>query len=272
MPELPEVETVRVKLKERLINKKINDVNVLWNNMIVDIHPNDFRDKLKGQIFYDIKRRGKWLIFELDNDCLLVHLRMEGKFFLKEIDSDLNKHEHVIFKLDDIELRFHDVRKFGKMYLLNKHELNHKKPLKELGLEPFDEKLTISYLKNKYKNKNIPVKQILLDQSIITGIGNIYADEILFLSNINPYTKSNELKKKDLEEIINNTRIILGNAIKQGGTTIRSYISLDDQKGTYQNELMVHMRNNLPCRICNSKIKKETIAGRGTYYCPTCQK
>jgi formamidopyrimidine-DNA glycosylase len=271
MPELPEVETVKEKLKPRLINKKIVDVAVRWNNTIVDIDPEDFKNKLKNQIFLDIRRRGKWLVFELSNYYLLVHLRMEGKFFFKDIDEEINKHEHIIFRLDDVELRFHDTRKFGKMYLLDKEDINNKRPLNELGLEPFDDDLNVSYLKNKYKNKGLPIKEVLLDQKIIVGIGNIYADEILFLSKINPWKKVKELNIEELQSIIDNTKKVLKRAIELGGTTIRSYVSLDNKKGEFQNELYVHSRKDLPCKICNTLIKKDFIGGRGTYYCPTCQ-
>jgi formamidopyrimidine-DNA glycosylase len=272
MPELPEVETVKEKLKTRLLNKKIIDAEVLWSNTIVDISIDDFKTKIKGQTFKDIKRRGKWLVFELTDYCLLVHLRMEGKFFFREIGEEINKHEHVIFRLEDCELRFHDTRKFGKMYLLDKDKINTKKPLSELGLEPFDDNLTVPYLKDKYKNRSLPIKVILLDQKIIVGIGNIYADEILFLSRINPYHKTMNLKKEELKTIIENTRKVLKQAIKLGGTTIRSYVSLDNKKGSFQEELMVHGRKGLSCKDCGTTIKKDFIGGRGTYYCPTCQK
>lgn len=272
MPELPEVETVKEKLKPKLINKRIVSVDVHWPNTIVDIPVLDFQNNLVNQVFIDIKRRGKWLVFELSNYYLLVHLRMEGKFFFKDQSEEKGKHEHIIFKLDDTELRFHDTRKFGKMYLLNKDELLTRKPLSELGLEPFDDDLTVTYLKNKYKKKTLPIKIVLLDQKIIVGIGNIYADEILFLSNINPHCKAQDLKDKELKAIIDNTKTVLADAIIAGGTTIRSYVSLDNKKGTFQDELMVHGRINMPCKVCGTLINKEFIGGRGTYYCSSCQK
>lgn len=272
MPELPEVETVKLSLKPRLMNKKIVSVDVYWPNMVVDIPVLEFQNKLINQTFIDIKRRGKWLIFELDNYYLLTHLRMEGKFFFKGKDEEKNKHEHIIFKLEDIELRFHDTRKFGKMYLLNKDELLMRKPLCDLGVEPFDSNFTVSYLKKKYVKRNLPIKTVLLDQKIIVGIGNIYADEILFLSKINPYKRANNLTKKELEQVIKNTKSVLQKAIAAGGTTIRSYVSLDNKKGSFQHELLVHGRVNLPCKNCGTLITKEVIGGRGTYYCSSCQK
>lgn len=272
MPELPEVETFKEKLKAKLINKKIVAAEVYWSNTIVDISTIDFKNNLVNQVFIDIKRRGKWLVFELSDYYLLVHLRMEGKFFFKNTEEDIGKHEHVIFKLEDIDLRFHDTRKFGKMYLLNKEEAYTRKPLSELGLEPFDDNLTVSYLKDKYQRKSLHIKEVLLDQKIVVGIGNIYADEILFLSKINPYRRAKELNDNELAAIIENTKGVLDKAIKLGGTTIRTYMAPDHSKGSFQDELVVHGRANLPCKVCGTIITKEFIGGRGTYYCTSCQK
>jgi len=145
------------------------------------------------------------------------------------------------------------------------------KPLKDLGLEYNDPKLTSNYLKEKLKNKTLPIKTVLLDQSIITGIGNIYDDEILFLSHINPYQKANTLTKKNLEDIIYNTNKVLDHAIELGGTTIRSFTSEEGVHGLFQNELFIHGKKG-KCPNCGENIIKEQINGRGTYYCKKCQK
>ena len=206
MPELPEVETVKENLKKRLINTKINDVKVLYNNIIAYPDTNTFEKTLKNKKVKDITRRGKFIIFDLEDYYLLSHLRMEGKYFIKNKNDQINKHEHVIFDLDDgSELRYMDTRKFGKMYLIKKEDINKIGPLVKLGLEPWDDKLTSRYLLDKYKNKRLPIKTVLLDQSIIVGIGNIYADEILFLCKINP------LKKCRYTTFINN--MILSNVV-----------------------------------------------------------
>ncbi len=267
MPELPEVETVKETLKKNILKNKIIDVEVKYN-LLENIEIEDFINKIKNQTINDIKRRGKWLIFELDNYYLLSHLRMEGKFNIKE-DNSLTKHEHICFKLDNQFLTYQDTRKFGRMYLQNKETAFLEKPLKDLGLEPWDSKLTVSYLKEKLKNKKLPIKTLLLDQSIIVGIGNIYDNEILFLSKINPYKKISELTDIDLQNIIDNTRIVLDNAIKLGGTTVKSFSS-GGVHGLFQNELMVHSKK--VCPTCNNKLIKESIGGRGTYYCNNCQK
>ena len=270
MPELPEVETVKETLKKQILNKVIKEVIVNYN-MIEKPSVFEFKEKIKNQKIIDIKRRGKWLLFELNDYYLLSHLRMEGKYYIKNKDDEVTKHQHVIFKLDDgTELRYNDTRKFGRMYLLDKKDAFNQKPLNELGLEPWDNNLNSNYLKDKYKTKKLPVKTVLLDQSIIVGIGNIYADEILFLSNINPYKKCSLLSNNELDSIIINTKKTLEKAITLGGTTIKSYTSSEGVHGRFQNELLVHTKDN--CPVCKRKITKVKINGRGTYYCEDCQK
>lgn len=273
MPEKPEVVTVCNKLKQQLLGKTFKDIKVIYEPIISGIKKEDFINKLKEQKINDISTRGKWIVFHLDEYVLLSHLRMEGKFFYRKKGDKLEKHQHVIFLLDDdIELRFADTRKFGRMMLLDKYDYLNIKPLNELGYEYNDKNLTINYLKDKYKNKKIAIKTVLLDQSIIAGIGNIYADEILFLSKINPYKEPQKLTNNELQNIIDNTKIVLDKAIKEGGTTIRSYTSEEGVTGLFQNSLYVHSKVGDKCSICNNIIIKEKINGRGTYYCPECQK
>lgn len=272
MPELPEVETVKETLKRKILNKKIKQVIVRYDGIIEEPSVSDFVNRLPNETIKDITRLGKWLIFHLDHYYLLSHLRMEGKYFLKNSNEEYGKHEHIIFVFDDgTDLRYQDTRKFGRMLLVDKDKLNTSRPIRELGLEPWDENLTNEYLKGKYHNKRLPIKTVILDQSIITGIGNIYADEVLFMSKINPLTKVSLLDDDDLNNIIKNTRLVLSKAIKEGGTTIRSYTSDLGVTGRFQNELYVHCREHEKCLICGSEILKIKVGGRGTYYCPICQ-
>ena len=273
MPELPEVETVKETLKLKLIGKKIKDVKVYYDGIIAYPEVKEFSKQIKNLPIKDIKRRGKWLMFYLDKYYLLSHLRMEGKYFFKNKEDKLDNHEHVVFTLDDDEeLRYRDTRKFGKMYLIKKEDINSIGPIKDLGLEPWDNNLNINYLKDKYKNKRLPIKTVLLDQSIIVGIGNIYADEILFLSKLNPLIKCCDLKDNDLNNIIKYTKKVLEKAIKLGGTTIRTYTSVDGVHGRFQNELLIHGKDKDVCPNCGQPIEKIRVGGRGTYYCINCQK
>lgn len=273
MPELPEVETVKNSLKELVLNKKIIDVKVHYSNMIKNIDPFDFSEKLKGQRFCSIERRGKFLLFILNDYILVSHLRMEGKYFLKAMEEK-GKHEHVIFYLENDEsLRYNDTRKFGVMYLFettNILDIEKLAPLSSLGYEPFNEKLNLEYLKGKWKNNKKPIKTSLLDQSVIAGLGNIYADEVCFMCGIHPETKTNELDDETLIKIIDNSKKVLEKAIKLGGTTIRSFVNSHAATGLFQNELLVHTKSN--CPICKGKITKIKVNGRGTYYCNNCQK
>lgn len=273
MPELPEVETVRRSLRERLVGKRIVGVSISHDNIIEYPSVDEFKSEIVGQKINDMDRYGKWLIFVMDDYFLFSHLRMEGKYFFRTREEVRNKHEHVVFNLDDdTELRYMDVRKFGKMQLIKKEEIKNKGPIIKMGLEPWDESLTLEYLKNKYSKKRLPIKSVLLDQSIIVGIGNIYADEILFLSRINPLKVSRDLSDEDIENIIKNTREVLEKAIEKGGTTIRSYTSVDGVHGLFQQELYVHNKKGNSCQKCGNKIVKIVVGGRGTYYCPDCQK
>ena len=273
MPELPEVETVVRGLRAKVVGRIIRKVNIYYENIIEYPDVCSFQEKIKNQKINEINRYGKWIIFVLDRYYLLSHLRMEGKYFLKPKGATLEKHEHVSFVLDnDMELRYMDVRKFGKMQLIEKENINKIGPFLEMGLEPWDKKLNTLYLKEKFLRKKLPIKSCLLDQRIIVGIGNIYADEILFLSKINPLKEANSLSFEELERIIDNTKLVLEKAIEKGGTTIRSYTSLNGIHGLFQQELYVHSKEGQKCLICGSDILKIKVGGRGTYYCPKCQK
>jgi formamidopyrimidine-DNA glycosylase len=273
MPEKPEVITVTKKLRQHILGKTIKDCKIYWDNIIAYPKPKEFIEKIKNQTIHNITSRGKFIVIELDDYNLLIHLRMEGKFLFRKKEEEKTKHEHVEFLLnDEVSWRYQDVRKFGKMYLIKKEDTYQIKPLKDLGLEYNDPNLSSSYLKEKLKNKTLPIKTVLLDQSIIAGIGNIYDDEILFLSHINPYKKASSLTKKNCEDIIHNTKIVLDHAVELGGTTIKSFTSEEGVHGLFQNELLIHGKKGEECPNCQSPIIKEMIHGRGTYYCKKCQK
>lgn len=272
MPEKPEVITVVKQLRPKIVGKTIKEVEVLWDNIIASPDVESFKKSLENQTIKDITTRGKWIVIFLEKDALLIHLRMEGKFFFRTKGEPYNKHEHVIFRFtDNNEMRFHDVRKFGKMYLLPKKDIYTVLPLKDLGLEFDDPMLSGKYLREHFQKKTLPIKTALLDQSIIAGIGNIYADEILFLSHINPKIKARALTEKQCDSIVDNTKITLSKAIKLGGTTIKSFTSSEGVHGLFQNELQVHGKKEEKCPICGEKIIKIAVGGRGTYYCPNCQ-
>lgn len=270
MPELPEVRTVASTLKNNILNQKITKIKIIYAK-ILDPNSLDF-NLLINQEFLDIKTRGKYLLFELNDYYLVSHLRMEGKYNLKNIHDGLAKHEHLIIEMGDLSLRYHDTRKFGRMRLIKKDELDTVKGLKKLGYEPFDQNMNKEYLYQKLNNKNKAIKSLLLDQTIINGLGNIYADEVLFKSKINPLKSGSQLSLKDCNNLITNSIDILSSAIKLGGTTIKSYTSSLGVTGQYQNYLLVHKKEKEPCIVCQTPIKKIKVNGRSTYFCPQCQK
>ena len=270
MPELPEVETVKLSLRPKLVDRKIIGLDVFFDPIFEKQDIKEIKQNIKNQKFLGVKRRGKWLIFVLEDYYLFCHLRMEGKLNLKQGNSQIFTHDLVVFNLDNKEkLVYNDTRKFGKMYLIPKEEVSNFSKMKDLGPEPF--KVTFDYLKNAY-NKKRKIKTLLLDQNLMYGICNIYADEILFKSKIHPEKLGKDLTKKELENIISDSIEILTNAIKCKGTTIRSYTFEENLGGSYQNYLFVSNRAGLPCKVCGTKIESIKINGRTSYFCPNCQK
>lgn len=270
MPELPEVETVRRVLLNNLANLKINDVIVRYDN-IIDQDKYEFIKNVKNKTIIDILRRGKFLIFKLDKGYIISHLRMEGKYFYVENNSLDNKHIHVIFKLsNNYDLLYQDVRKFGRMLYIE-DDIYNKLPLSKVGIDLIlDKQIDYDQIYAKIINKALLIKETLLDQSIIAGLGNIYVDEVLFASKIRPDTLSKDITMDQLKSIINESKRIFDLAIENKGTTIRSYTSSLNVKGNYQDFLMVHTKEY--CKICNLKIEKIKIGGRTTYFCKNCQR
>ena len=265
------METVRRVLKRRILGRKIKSVNVIYDK-IVESNVDDFKKILPGLTFQDILRRGKWLIFDLGDYYLCSHLRMEGKYFIKPSSEEIVKHEHIIFSLDDNnDLRYHDTRKFGRMDLVKKEDLEKVEGVHKQGIEPISDDLTKEYLYEKFKKSNKYIKTLLLDQTIISGLGNIYADEVLFGASIKPTRRGNSIKLNECQKIVDASRKIILKAMEEGGTTIRSYTSSLGVTGNYQNFLMVHQRKGEECKVCHNIIKKITVDGRGTYYCSKCQ-
>ena len=275
MPELPEVETVKEALKLKIKGVTIADFSITFEKMLKNSDAVVFRESILGQEILDIKRRGKYLIFELSDYYLLSHLRMEGKYFYGNGTEKMKerKHVHAKFLLSDgSELWYEDVRKFGTFHLYEVGVDLEKTPsFSPLGLEPFDEQFTIEYFMEKIASKKKPIKSLLLDQSIVCGLGNIYVDEVLFMSRIHPAKKSGELTREEARSVVKYTKEILKCAIELKGTTIKTFTSEHGTSGEYQNELKVHTKKGERCPSCSAVIEKIKVGGRGTYFCPICQ-
>ena len=269
MPELPEVETVVRTLEAQLGNVRIEDIQVLWRN-IIDQDLDTFY-RIKHQTIQEYQRYGKYLIFKGEQMSMICHLRMEGKFYILESEVPYDKHVHVIFKLNNGKtLQYHDTRKFGKMITLPNNQVSQYFKHKNLGMDAIDPNINSIDLYKKWHPKKSSLKKMLLNQSFLAGIGNIYADEICFSCGLDPTSRVIDLSKKDFENIVFHTQRILKGAIKSGGTTIRSYTSSLGVNGLFQLKLKVH--NQKECQVCNTPIKKIVCDGRGTYRCQKCQK
>lgn len=264
MPELPEVETVRRVLKSELLNLKIVSYTLHYEKIFENL---DEISKILNNKIIDIDRKGKFLIFIFEKGYLVSHLRMEGKYFYLK-DFTLNKHMHVIFDLSNgYHLIYQDVRKFGRMHFFDSYDevLSYM----NLGLDANDLNIDVDSLFKRITKIKKPIKAILLNQNIIAGLGNIYVDEVLYKSKLMPNVLGSELNFDDVKNIVNNSKIILDNAIINKGTTIRSYTSSLGVTGNYQNFLACHTKEK--CTE-NHLIFKMKIDGRTTYYCPICQK
>lgn len=276
MPELPEVETVVKGLDPLIRNKKVTEVEIREKNMIA--YPKNnikaFKKDLLGAKIEKVKRRGKYIIIELNNyKNLVIHLRMTGKLLVKEVKDFRDKHTHVIFSLDDgQEIRFNNIRKFGRVYLIDRDQPEQAGGLATLGPEPLSDNLSLEDFKELFKNRRALMKSLLLNQKFIAGIGNIYADEILFRAAILPDRTADQLSESEKEAIYYNMREILQKGIIYGGTSFSDYVNAFGEKGSFQEELRVHQREEKKCYQCGTKIKKIKISGRSTYFCPQCQK
>ncbi|ATZ21822.1 DNA-formamidopyrimidine glycosylase [Mesoplasma tabanidae] len=274
MPELPEVRSVA-----RFLNKKVAGVSILkaecfFEKMIWRNSVQDFLNKVSNQKIISVSNYGKYLMFELSEQIIISHLRMEGKWSIskKEIDIYNKSHLRLQFELSNGEfLKYYDSRKFGTIEIWNKNEYLDKSGMDKLGPEPLNNEPPLKYLKDKAIKSNSVIKAFILDQSVLCGIGNIYANEILFAAGIHPERITKSLSDKELNNIIICSNKILEKAIALKGTSIHSYKSGDGETGQFQHELKVHLRKDEECYKCGSKVVKKQVAGRGTYFCLVCQ-
>ncbi len=274
MPELPEVQIVVEELRSSVLGQKIVDVAVTVPKVIKNASVRAFKSYLVGETFRRVDRVGKYIVFHLSNRKVLVsHLRMEGKYFF-EAKTDPYDRRHVLvrFVFADAELRYHDTRRFGTFYVYGESDYMEAKELSKLALDPLSEKFGASYLSARLSKTRRAIKTALLDQTVVAGIGNIYADEILFACGIHPKTPAAALTMGHMRAIAKNARSILKDSIRHKGTTIASYLFKKDHAGSFQNKLKVHTKAKRPCPGCATAIAKIKVNGRGTYFCPNCQR
>lgn len=273
MPELPEVETVRLGLTQLVVGKTIESIDIYWPKIIESPEPDQFKLAVAGETIESVDRRGKYLIFKLTHWDMLSHLRMEGKyeFYSSKIPAD--KHTHIVFNFaDGTQLQYRDVRKFGRFTLVGKDQSAGYKGIQKLGPEPFPATFFLDDFRNGLKKSTKAIKAVLLDQKVVTGLGNIYTDEALWQAKIHPRQPANTLTKKETERLHVAIMDVLQRSLDAGGTTVRSYANALGEAGKFQLSLHAYGQTGLPCPRCGTPIKKIVVTQRGTHYCPECQK
>lgn len=265
MPELPEVETIVRAIKPELIGRTVLSADVLWARTVATPSTSKFKESIRGQRVVDVARRAKYLDIKLKNHHLLIHLRMSGDIIIRRKNEAPEKHDRLILHLSSgKKLAFNDTRKFGRVWLTDQPET----VLGRLGPEPLGSDFTPDWLYENLRKRKRQLKPLLLDQTFLAGVGNIYADESLHLAKLHPLGLSNAVTKKQAEALCEAIRSILREGIRRNGSSIDWVY----RGGDYQNHFRVYDREGKPCPVCGTKIQKLTVGQRGTHVCPKCQR
>jgi len=276
MPELPEVETIVNQLRSRLLGRRIVSTWIGWERIVDRPPAEEFCQRLNQRIFADARRRGKFLLFpfhsgdvpRLGRGVLLVHLRMTGNLLLQPSSVEPDRHTHAVLTLDDGQrLHYRDVRKLGRLYLVDDPE----ELVGRLGPEPLAADFDAKALAARLADRRARVKSLLLDQRVLAGLGNIYADEALFRAGIHPLRLGESLSAGEIARLHAAIRGVLREAITAGGTTLRDYRSATGQPGEFQERLQVVRRHGEPCPRCGTRLERIRVGGRSTHFCPRCQ-
>ncbi|MBI3760280.1 MAG: DNA-formamidopyrimidine glycosylase [Chloroflexi bacterium] len=265
MPELPEVETFARQLRAPLVGRTITGVAIKWPRHVATPSPREFAERIRGQRIETVTRRGKYLVLELSGDALLIHLKMSGDLTVVPAGSARDKHAHTIFHLNDgNEFRFSDTRKFGRVYLVCQPE----EVTGKLGPEPLAAEFTAKELGQRLAAHSRALKPLLLDQTFLAGVGNIYADEALHMAGLHPLRKSDALRADEVKRLWRSIRRALNSGIRHNGASIDWVY----RGGDFQNHFRVYGRQGEPCPACGTRIRRITVSQRGTHFCPHCQR
>ncbi len=271
MPELPEVETTRRGILPYLKNKSIETVAVRNRQLRWPV-PARLKNHLSGQKILDITRRGKYLVFGFDHGHMLIHLGMSGSLRIVKSNSEIRKHDHIDWLINNGRvLRYHDPRKFGSV-LWTSGEPGQHKLLKTLGPEPLSDTFDAGYLYEKSRKRQLAVKNFIMNSTVVTGVGNIYANEALFLAGIHPLRQAGKISFERYEALVTAIKNVLHAAIEQGGTTLRDFVNGDGNPGYFRQQLRVYQRAGQPCCVCKKPVRLLSIGQRASYYCTECQR
>ncbi len=274
MPELPEVEVIRRGLAPLLTGRRVDRISWSDKKLRAPMPHALLHQWILGQRIRGVDRRAKYLLIRMENLATLVfHLGMTGKIGLVPQETPPAKHDHLQLLLDEgSELRFNDSRRFGAVLVLPPGGEHEAECFQNQGPEPFSNAFSAEYLAHRAHSRTMPVKLFLMDGRVVAGIGNIYANEILFAIGIHPATPAAEVSRKEWQEVVRHSRMILKKAIKAGGSTISDFLNANGEKGYFQLSLNVYNRLGTPCSACKTPIEKTVMGGRATYFCPRCQK
>lgn len=273
MPELPEVEVIKRGLLRHLPGRKIIEIVAGNKKLRLPMPRKNLKKFIQGTRIKSVDRRAKFLLITMDNGAILIiHLGMTGRLGIFPADSPREKHDHLRLQLDNgMQLRFNDIRRFGSIQVNPPDKGLDNTMLSHIGPEPFGEEFSPLYLHQLAAGKSRPVKNFLMDSSVVAGIGNIYASEILFHAGLNPGKKIGRISKIEWEKVIVSTRHVLMKAIDSGGTTISDFVNESGRSGYFQLELRTYGRQGKSCYACSTPITKTIMAGRPTFFCPQCQ-
>lgn len=272
MPELPEVETIRQKLIPRISGKVLLKLETRRPDLRFPI-PKSIKN-LKGQTLTKIERRSKYLILVFnDSTCLLVHLGMTGRLYFCDSNRELNKHDHVLFDFEEgLHLRFQDPRRFGFMDICRLKDLSQNKFLQNLGREPLSKEFSGEWFYESTKKSKSPIKNFIMNAHQVVGVGNIYANEALFLAGIHPERQACSLSKSEVTGLVVSIKSVLKKSLEMGGTSFRDYVNVDEKPGLHKINLKVYQRSNESCFVCGQTIQTLVQSGRSTFFCMNCQK
>jgi len=274
MPEMPEVETIRRSLIDKVSGRRIEEVEFLLSRLVKWPSAGEFQAVLTNKTIVDLTRRGKYLLFHLDNQqIMVVHLRMTGRLSYVLPGAEMDKFTRIIFKLDNGDrLLYADTRTLGTLYLLPPEELWRISGLANMGPEPLSMEFSLSYLTEMLKKRHGNIKAVLLNQKYIGGLGNIYVDESMAIAGIHPERIASSLTHCEIKDLFHAINKVIEDGITHGGTTFRDYRDGSGKSGSHQHHLAVYGRKAAPCFTCGMPIVWKSVAGRGTHFCPNCQK